>query len=42
MVEHLTGCLSALDVTIDEGASSQLDELYPGPGGEAPDAYTWS
>jgi hypothetical protein len=30
-----------LDVLIDEEISGRLDQLFPGPGGEAPDAYTW-
>ena len=41
-LEQLTGSFPALDVMIDERTSGRLDELFPGPGGEAPDAYTWS
>jgi aryl-alcohol dehydrogenase-like predicted oxidoreductase len=41
-LDQLTGSLPALDITIDDQTSSRLDELFPGPGGEAPDAYTWS
>ena len=41
-LEQLTGSFPALDITIDEQTSSKLDDLFPGPGGEAPDAYTWS
>jgi aryl-alcohol dehydrogenase-like predicted oxidoreductase len=41
-LDQLTGSLPALDVTIDEQTNSTLDKLFPGPGGEAPDAYTWS
>jgi NDP-hexose C3-ketoreductase / dTDP-4-oxo-2-deoxy-alpha-D-pentos-2-ene 2,3-reductase len=40
-VDQLTGSLPALDVTIDEDTGAALDKLFPGPGGEAPDAYTW-
>jgi hypothetical protein len=29
-------------VTIDEQVDRTLDDLFSGPGGEAPDAYTWS
>ena len=36
------GSFPALDITIEEQTSSKLDDLFPGPGGEAPDAYTWS
>jgi aryl-alcohol dehydrogenase-like predicted oxidoreductase len=41
-LDQLTGSLPALDITIDGPTSSTLDKLFPGPGGEAPDAYTWS
>ena len=35
------GNLAALDVTLPPEALARLDELFPGPGGEAPEAYTW-
>jgi aryl-alcohol dehydrogenase-like predicted oxidoreductase len=41
-LDQLTGSLPAFDINIDDQTSSRLDELFPGPGGEAPDAYTWS
>jgi NDP-hexose C3-ketoreductase / dTDP-4-oxo-2-deoxy-alpha-D-pentos-2-ene 2,3-reductase len=41
-LHQLTGSLQALDVTIDDQSSARLDELFPGTGGEAPDAYTWA
>jgi aryl-alcohol dehydrogenase-like predicted oxidoreductase len=41
-LEQLTGSLAALDVTIEDQTLDTLDKLFPGPGGEAPDAYTWS
>jgi aryl-alcohol dehydrogenase-like predicted oxidoreductase len=41
-LEQLIGSFPALDVAIDEQTNRTLDELFPGPGGEAPDAYTWS
>ena len=40
-LEQLTGSFPALDVTLDAPTLARLDELFPGPGGEAPDAYTW-
>jgi aryl-alcohol dehydrogenase-like predicted oxidoreductase len=40
-LDQLTGSLPALDIVIEDKTSSQLDELFPSPGGEAPDAYTW-
>ena len=35
------GSLAALDVTFDDKALARLDELFPGPGGPAPEAYAW-
>jgi NDP-hexose C3-ketoreductase / dTDP-4-oxo-2-deoxy-alpha-D-pentos-2-ene 2,3-reductase len=40
-MEQLTGALRALDVRLDEAAMKRLDEIWPGPGGEAPEAYAW-
>jgi aryl-alcohol dehydrogenase-like predicted oxidoreductase len=40
-LDQLNGSFPALDVLIDEEISGRLDKLLPGPGGEAPDAYTW-
>jgi aryl-alcohol dehydrogenase-like predicted oxidoreductase len=39
--EQLTGTLRALDVSLSDEANQQLDEIWPGPGGEAPQAYAW-
>jgi aryl-alcohol dehydrogenase-like predicted oxidoreductase len=39
--EQLTGTLRALDVSLSDEANHQLDEIWPGPGGEAPQAYAW-
>ena len=38
---HLEGALSALEVKLDDVAKKKLDELFPGPGGPAPEAYAW-
>jgi len=38
---HLDGALAALDVKLDETARKKLDEIFPGPGGAAPEAYAW-
>jgi aryl-alcohol dehydrogenase-like predicted oxidoreductase len=38
---QLDGNLHALDVTLDEDALTKLDEIWPGPGGTAPEAYAW-
>ena len=39
--EQLTSSLAALDVTLDAEALAQLDKIFPGPGGPAPEAYAW-
>jgi aryl-alcohol dehydrogenase-like predicted oxidoreductase len=38
---HLEGALGALEVRLDDSAMKKLDELFPGPGGAAPEAYAW-
>lgn len=38
---QLEGALHALDVRLDDATLASLDELWPGPGGEAPEAYAW-
>ena len=40
-VEQLTGNLRALEVSLSDEALRRLDEIWPGPGGEAPNAYAW-
>ncbi len=40
-LEQLTGALRAPEITLDEAALSRLDEIFPGPGGPAPEAYAW-
>ena len=40
-MEHLDGNLSALDLKLEEETLAKLDELWAGPGGEAPAAYAW-
>ena len=40
-MDQLTGALRALDVRLDDAARARLDEVWPGPGGEAPEAYAW-
>lgn len=39
--EQLQQSLPALDSTLDGAALARLDELFPGPGGGAPEAYAW-
>jgi aryl-alcohol dehydrogenase-like predicted oxidoreductase len=38
---QLTGALRALDIRLDADALARLDGIWPGPGGEAPEAYAW-
>ncbi len=38
---QLDGSLRALELTLDEAAMARLDEIFPGPGGTAPEAYAW-
>ncbi len=38
---QLTSVLRALELKLDEAALNNLDEIWPGPGGEAPEAYAW-
>ena len=40
-MEQLTGSLRALEIKLDKPALKKLDEIWPGPGGEAPEAYAW-
>jgi aryl-alcohol dehydrogenase-like predicted oxidoreductase len=38
---QLDGAWHALDVTLDAETLRALDEIWPGPGGPAPEAYAW-
>ena len=38
---QLTGAVRALAVRLEAGVMKRLDEIWPGPGGEAPEAYAW-
>jgi aryl-alcohol dehydrogenase-like predicted oxidoreductase len=39
--DQLDGSLRALDIRLAEDAMARLDEIFPGPGGTAPEAYAW-
>ncbi len=39
--EQMTSNLRALDISISDETMRQLDAIWPGPGGEAPNAYAW-
>jgi aryl-alcohol dehydrogenase-like predicted oxidoreductase len=40
-VGQLESAVRATDVKLDKEALKKLDEIFPGPGGEAPEAYAW-
>lgn len=40
-MEQLDGSLRALELRLDPTAMSRLDQIFPGPGGAAPEAYAW-
>jgi aryl-alcohol dehydrogenase-like predicted oxidoreductase len=40
-MEQLDGSLRSLEFELDEEMLNRLDEIWPGPGGEAPEAYAW-
>jgi len=40
-MEQLDGSLPALELALDEATMAKLDEIFPGPGGAAPEAYAW-
>jgi aryl-alcohol dehydrogenase-like predicted oxidoreductase len=39
--EQLNGSLRALEIMFSDEILVKLDEIWPGPGGEAPKAYAW-
>jgi len=40
-LEQLERSMRALEIRLDEDALKRLDEIFPGPGGPAPEAYAW-
>lgn len=40
-LEQLDGSLRALEITLLPETFATLDDLFPGPGGSAPEAYAW-
>ncbi len=40
-IEQLESAVRAASIQLDEEALKKLDEIFPGPGGEAPMAYAW-
>jgi len=40
-MEQLDAAIRAHDVRLEDGVLKELDALFPGPGGPAPEAYAW-
>jgi aryl-alcohol dehydrogenase-like predicted oxidoreductase len=40
-MEQLTGSMRALEIALADETLKRLDEIFPGPGGAAPEAYAW-
>lgn len=40
-MQQFDGNLHSLDIRLDAEALTRLDEIWPGPGGTAPEAYAW-
>ncbi len=40
-LEQLNGSLRALEIKLSDETLTKLDEIWPGPGGPAPEAYAW-
>jgi aryl-alcohol dehydrogenase-like predicted oxidoreductase len=40
-MDQLTGSLRAMEIKLAPEQIKSLDEIFPGPGGEAPEAYSW-
>lgn len=40
-MDQLDSTLRAVEITLDEETLKRLDEIFPGPGNQAPEAYAW-
>jgi len=40
-MDQLKGSLRALEIKLSDESLNRLNEIFPGPGGEAPEAYAW-
>lgn len=40
-MDQLTGALRSVEIKLSEENMKQIDDIFPGPGGEAPEAYAW-
>ena len=40
-IDQFSGALAALEIELEQSTLDALDEIFPGPGGAAPEAYAW-
>jgi aryl-alcohol dehydrogenase-like predicted oxidoreductase len=40
-IEHVAGMVKGMETRLGDDELKALDEIWPGPGGEAPEAYAW-
>lgn len=40
-LEQFESTLRTIDIVLDDAVMARLDEIFPGPGGPAPQAYAW-
>ncbi|MHB1575118.1 MAG: aldo/keto reductase [Candidatus Dormibacteria bacterium] len=40
-IDQFKGALRALEIKLDREVQDRLDQIFPGPGGAAPEAYAW-
>ena len=40
-MEQLDGSMRSLELRLDDRTMGRLDQIFPGPGGPAPEAYAW-
>ena len=40
-MEQFKNSLKSLEIKLNDEALRELDEIWPGPGGQAPEAYAW-
>ena len=41
LLEQLESSIQALEINLSDDTIEQLNKIWPGPGGEAPEAYSW-
>ena len=40
-LEQLEGAIRPLEITLSEETLGKLDDIFPGPGGPAPEVFAW-